>query len=165
MLFRLWRQRKYNSKEWYTPPHDKSYNKDFRFEMKKALARWQKVAGKANSWNIHDHSHKEKSNDKIRQNPNTKPKSRKDKHRIIITESHTKKPNTKRITSQSSSSEVLALGHHLSPWKMLSTIKINIVKIIINTLVDLKVAFYFIFMKTALTNFITYQRSLHHQSS
>ena len=87
------------------------------------------------------------------------------RHRIIITESHTKKPNTKRITSQSSSSEVLALGHHQSPWKMLSTIKINIVKIIINTLVDLKVAFYFIFMKTALTNFITHQRSLHHQSS
>lgn len=55
MLFRLWRQRKYNSKEWYTPPHDKSYNKDFRFEIKIALAHWQKVAGSANSWNIHDH--------------------------------------------------------------------------------------------------------------
>ena len=47
---------------------------------------------------------------------------RKHKHRIIITESHTKKPNTKRITSQSSSSEVLALGHHQSPWKIVYSI-------------------------------------------
>ena len=49
---------------------------------------------------------------------------------------------------------------------MLSTIKINIVKIIITTVVDIKVPFYSILMKTSLTrgNFITYQKSLHHQS-
>ena len=93
MLFRLWRQRKYNSMEWYTPPHDKSYNKDFRFEIKIALAHWQKVAGSANTWNIHDHSNKEKSNDKIRQNPNTKPKSRKDTE--SLSQNHTQKAKHK----------------------------------------------------------------------
>ena len=58
------------------------------------MAHWQKVAGSANTWNIHDHSHKEKSHDKIRQNPNTKPKSRKDTE--SLSQNHTQKSQTQK---------------------------------------------------------------------
>ena len=126
----------------------------------------------------------EKSNDKIRQIPNTKPKSRKDKHKIPNTESlsknHTKKAKHKKnyltivllrslgsgpspitledvINNHQSSIITNTLVDRCYPQSRSTLSKLSS----FNTLVDLRVTFYFIFMKTVLTsgNFLTYQKS------